>query len=259
MFLPQSWEGRGRHTAFATAQRASAKALRLTPSWPRSRLTRPRQGVSGEAGWPAVAPEAQGNPAEGAWTEKGGFPDRASGEGTLVSEGALLTEPSGQGTPSLPGSELPVLGGIQRLDSQLRGSDRGNSRAVQAVSQLVWGHPWGVAQVVNNPPANAGDTGPSGSIPAWEDPPERGMAAYSVFSPGESHGLRTLAGYGTRGRRVRRDLACTRVHTHSAGYGFFPPFPRSHTHGSQSLTLLRRHLPTGLQSCQDLKPSPPCA
>lgn len=34
-FLPQSWEGRGGHTAFPTAQRASAKALRLTPSWPR--------------------------------------------------------------------------------------------------------------------------------------------------------------------------------------------------------------------------------
>ena len=172
-----------------------------------------------------MAPEAQGNPAEGAWTERGGFPDRASGEGTPVSEGALLTEPSGQGMPSLPGSELPVLGGIQRLDSPLRGSDRGNSRAAQVVSQLVWGHPRGVAQVVNNPPANPGDTGPSGSIPDWEDPPERGMAAHSIFSPGESHGRRTLAGYGPRGRRVRRDLACTRVHTHSAGYGFFPPIP----------------------------------
>ena len=34
------------------------------------------------------------------------------------------------------------------------------------------------------------------SIPGQEDPLEKGMAAHSVFLPGEPHGQRSLAGYG---------------------------------------------------------------
>ena len=36
-----------------------------------------------------------------------------------------------------------------------------------------------MAPVVKNPPANAGDTGDSDSIPGWEDVPEKGMATHS--------------------------------------------------------------------------------
>ena len=43
---------------------------------------------------------------------------------------------------------------------------------------------------------NAGDLG---SIPLWEDPLEKEIAAHSVFFPGESHGRRILAGYSQWG------------------------------------------------------------
>ena len=35
----------------------------------------------------------------------------------------------------------------------------------------------------------------------WEDPLEKGMASTPVFWPGESHGQRSLAGYGLWGRK----------------------------------------------------------
>ena len=41
----------------------------------------------------------------------------------------------------------------------------------------------------------------------WEDPLEKGMATYSVFLPGESHGQRSLVGYSPWShKRVRQDL-----------------------------------------------------
>ena len=43
--------------------------------------------------------------------------------------------------------------------------------------------------MVKHPPLNAGDTGGAGSVP--------GLGR--VFLPGESHGQRSLAGYGPRG------------------------------------------------------------
>ena len=99
-----------------------------------------------------------------------------------MSEGALLREPSSQGTPSLPGGELPVLGSIPRLDGLLRGSDRGHSSAAGrtlSAAQLVWGHPrgWLRWQTTNSLPMQ--ELQDTGSVPAWEDPPEAGMAAHS--------------------------------------------------------------------------------
>ena len=35
----------------------------------------------------------------------------------------------------------------------------------------------------------------------WEDPPEKEMATTPVFSPGEPHGQRSLAGYSPRGHK----------------------------------------------------------
>ena len=49
--------------------------------------------------------------------------------------------------------------------------------------------------MVKNPPANAGDTGDAGLIPGLGRPLEGGMAPIPVFLPGESHGLRSLAGH----------------------------------------------------------------
>ena len=53
-----------------------------------------------------------------------------------------------------------------------------------------------VMLMVKNPPANAGDIRDSGSIPDLGRPPQRrAWPPTPVFSPGESHGQRSLAGY----------------------------------------------------------------
>ena len=49
-----------------------------------------------------------------------------------------------------------------------------------------------VAQTVKNPPAMRETWVYS---LGWEDPLETGMATYSIFLPGESHGQRSLLGY----------------------------------------------------------------
>ena len=49
--------------------------------------------------------------------------------------------------------------------------------------------------VVENPPANAGDTG---LIPGLERSPGEGRPT-PVFLPGESHGQRSLVGYSPQG------------------------------------------------------------
>ena len=50
--------------------------------------------------------------------------------------------------------------------------------------------------MVKNLPANAGDTGDSGSIPGSGGSPGEGhsMQPTPVFLPGESHGQRSMAG-----------------------------------------------------------------
>ena len=54
------------------------------------------------------------------------------------------------------------------------------------------------AQMVKNPPAM-----PETWVRSlgWEDPLEEGMAAHSVFLPGESHGHRSLVGYSPFGHK----------------------------------------------------------
>ena len=55
--------------------------------------------------------------------------------------------------------------------------------------------------MVKNPPANAGDTRDMGSIPGSGVSPGGGNGKPTpVFLPGESHGQRSLAGYGPQGR-----------------------------------------------------------
>jgi len=50
--------------------------------------------------------------------------------------------------------------------------------------------------VKKNPPANAGDTRDIGSIPGLgRSPWRRAWQSTPVFSPGESHGQRSLADY----------------------------------------------------------------
>ena len=57
-----------------------------------------------------------------------------------------------------------------------------------------------VVLVVKNQPANAGDVRNVGLIPGLETIPwRRAWQPTPVFSPGESHGQRNLAGYGPWG------------------------------------------------------------
>ena len=53
------------------------------------------------------------------------------------------------------------------------------------------------ALVVQNLPASAGDMEDLG----WEDPWRQAWQPTPVFLPGESHGQRSLASYGPRGRK----------------------------------------------------------
>ena len=59
-----------------------------------------------------------------------------------------------------------------------------------------------VALVVKNLPAEAGDIGDVGSIPGWEDPQRRAWQPTAVFSPGGSHGHRSLVGYSPWSNQV---------------------------------------------------------
>jgi len=56
-----------------------------------------------------------------------------------------------------------------------------------------------VVLVVKNPSANAGDIETKVRSLGQEDPMEEGMATPTVFLPGGSHGLRSLAGYSPWG------------------------------------------------------------
>ena len=65
--------------------------------------------------------------------------------------------------------------------------DRGGCMPAQGASQVVL--------VVKNLPANAGDIRDLGSVPGLGIPWRRKWQATPVFSPGESHGKRSLADY----------------------------------------------------------------
>ena len=55
--------------------------------------------------------------------------------------------------------------------------------------------------MVKNLPANAGDIKDAGSFPGWKIPWRRAWQPTPVFSPGESHGLRSLVGYSPQGHK----------------------------------------------------------
>ena len=93
---------------------------------------------------------------------------------------------------------FPFIIIIYHNDSQLRGllpETFGNG----------WRHSGGFpgVLVVKNLPANAGDVRGVGSIPGSGRPPwRRTWQATPVFLPGESHGQRSLAGYGPQDHTV---------------------------------------------------------
>ena len=72
---------------------------------------------------------------------------------------------------------------------------------------------------------------------AWEDPLEEGMVQLTpVFMPGESHEQRSLAGYGTQGRKESDTTEVTQdAHTDCSMPGFpvlyyLPEFAQIHVH-----------------------------
>ena len=71
-----------------------------------------------------------------------------------------------------------------------------------------------VAQLVKNPPANAGDTRDTRSISGQQDPLEEEMATAPVFLPGEFHGQRSLVSYGPWGY-TESDTIDGLTHTHT--------------------------------------------
>ena len=89
------------------------------------------------------------------------------------------------------------------------GRSPGEGKATHS-SILAWRIPWYVKSmglqrvglthsVVKNPPANVGDLGDAGSIPGSGRSPGGGNGKPLVFSSGESHVRRSLAGYSPRG------------------------------------------------------------
>ena len=73
-------------------------------------------------------------------------------------------------------------------------------------------HPPG-GSVVKNPPANAGDTRDTGSIPGSGKSPYRKWQTTAVFLPGKSHGQRSLARYTVQG--VTKSQTRLSIHTHT--------------------------------------------
>ena len=55
--------------------------------------------------------------------------------------------------------------------------------------------------MVRSWPASAGDAGNTGSIPVGKIPWRKKWHPTPVFSPGESHGWRSLTGYHPRGHK----------------------------------------------------------
>ena len=71
------------------------------------------------------------------------------------------------------------------------------------------------SSAVKNPPANAGDTGDTGSIPGLGRSPERGNGNPFQYSCcGKSHGQRSLAGYGPQGCKELDTTERLSMHTH---------------------------------------------
>ena len=97
---------------------------------------------------------------------------------------------------------------------------------MQATRVMGFLQSWGASQVVlrvKNPPANAGYARDGGSITgSVKIPWRRKWQLSSVFSPGESHGQRSLEGYSPRGGKELDMTECAHTHTHT----------HTHTHPS---------------------------
>ena len=89
------------------------------------------------------------------------------------------------------------------------------SKSYLALSKSTAGFPGGT--MVEDPPADAGDTGDAGSIPGvgkthWR----RKQQPTPVFLPGKSHGQRSLAGYSPRGHQELNTTERLSIHTHKS-------------------------------------------
>ena len=82
--------------------------------------------------------------------------------------------------------------------------------------------------MVKNLPARAGDVRGRRSIPGLGDPLEKGMAATPVFLPGESHGQRSLAGYGPWGQKERLSSMSVNLDLLKVMVKLFLSYPPSH-------------------------------
>ena len=65
------------------------------------------------------------------------------------------------------------------------------------------------------PPADAGAAGNVGLSLGGQDPLEKGRTTAPALLPGESHGQRSLAGYGPQGYK-KSDMAEATEHSHMA-------------------------------------------
>ena len=83
----------------------------------------------------------------------------------------------------------------------------GVNQGFQMASQVVL--------LVKNPPANAGDTRDTVQSLGWVDPLEKGMATPPFF-PGESHGQKSRAGHGPRGRKALDKTERLKQHNQSS-------------------------------------------
>ena len=78
-----------------------------------------------------------------------------------------------------------------------------------------------VAQVVNNPLANAGDAGDSDLISGrGRFPWRRAWQPTTIFSPGKFHGQRSLAGYNPWGHKESDMTDLLSMHTRTQGCSF---------------------------------------
>ena len=98
-------------------------------------------------------------------------------------------------------------------------------------SEMRLRHAWAslVAQTVKNPPANAEDVRDAGLIPGSGRSSGRGNWQLTPISlPGESHGQRSLEGYGPRGHKesdTTEQLTLSGVHAGLATLQPPPPGP----------------------------------
>ena len=71
--------------------------------------------------------------------------------------------------------------------------------------------------MIRNPPADAGAAGNVGLSLGGQDPLEKGRTTAPAFLPGESHGQRSLAGYGPQGHKESDTTEQLSTQAHGVG------------------------------------------